>query len=189
MLSDISPPYVEATIPKPSDPANIADKLAAACAILFVAILALSAYWDPSIRVLHVFEAVPYLLAALLILRRRKYGYVLGIASGAFWLWSAGFLTRFVRNGFERLATLLQTGHVDRWDIFIAVPAAIGTGGLVLFSVLGYLRSEKKSRSDVVLLLATTAVVAGFFVGIFYVFAPRYLAMFKPVLRRLGISG
>lgn len=167
----------------------MADKLAVASAGLFIAMLALAAYWDPSIRVLHVFEAIPYLVAAFLIVRGHKYGYLLGIAGGAFWLWSAGFLTRFVRSGFERLEMLLQTGHVDRWDVFIAVPAAIGTGGLLLFSALGYARSAKKLPSDVVRFAATTAIVAGFFIGIFYFFAPRFLGIFKPVLRLIGISG
>ena len=54
---------------------------------------------------------------------------MLGAASGAFWLWMAGTLTTFVRNGFERVAMLLRTGRVDRPDILIAAPAAFVTGG------------------------------------------------------------
>jgi len=149
---------------------------------LFVVILAVAAYWDPSIRVLHLFEAIPYLLAAALIIRRRRSGYILGVASGAFWLWTAGFLTTFIKNGFERLASLMLTGHVDRWDIFIAVPAAVGTGGLVLFSAVSYLRSPDKSRMDAMRFLGTLAGVAGFFILIFRLFAPRYLGMFGSML-------
>ena len=33
--------------------------------------------------------------------RGDRLAYPLGFASGAFWLWTAGFLTTFVRNGFE----------------------------------------------------------------------------------------
>src|SRR4051812_12997233 len=90
---------------------------------LFVAILALAAYWDPTIRVLHTFEAVPYVVAAVLAVRRSKVGYALGVASGAFWLWLAGWLVTFVRNGFEMLAVLLRTGRMVRPDVLIAVPA------------------------------------------------------------------
>src|SRR5436190_18310285 len=104
----------------------------AVCALLFVAILAFAAYWDPTIRVLHVFESLPYITAAVLCVRRNRFGYPLAFASGGFWLWTAGILTSFIRNGFERLATLFHTGSVDRVDILIAVPAAIATGGLVL---------------------------------------------------------
>src|SRR4029078_10829506 len=92
---------------------------AAVCAAAFVVVLAVSAYWDPRIRVLHVFEALPYLLAAVLCVRSRKAGYALGIAGGAFWIWCRGFLTTFVRNGFERLNLLIRTGSVDRADILI----------------------------------------------------------------------
>src|SRR6266513_5857450 len=101
------------------------DFAAAACSVIFIAMLAVAAYWDPTIRVLHVFESLPYFAAAALCLRHNRFGYALGVVSGAFWLWTAGFLTTFVRNGFERLAMLIRTGAVDRFDILIAVPAAI----------------------------------------------------------------
>jgi hypothetical protein len=161
---------------------RLSDRLAVASAALFVVMLAVAAYWDSSIRVLHVFEALPYLLAAALITRQRRFGYLLGVASGAFWLWTAGFLTTFIRNGFERLTSLLRTGHVDRWDIFIAVPAAVGTGGLVLFSAVSYLRSADKPPTDAVRFLGTCVLVTGFFILIFRVFAPQFLGMFGSIL-------
>ena len=157
----------------------MSDLLAAVCAGLFIVVLALSAYWDPSIRVLHVFEALPYGLAAVLCLQQRKTGYLLGIASGALWLWIAGTLTTFVRNGFDRVAMLLTTGHVDRWDQFIAAPAALATGGLVVFSIQGYLRLRRKSRGDVIAFVAMLATVLLYFVGLFWLFAPRFLDLFK----------
>jgi hypothetical protein len=166
---------------------NATNKLGVAvavCALLFVAILALAAFFDPSIRVLHVFEALPYLLAAVLCLRRIKFGYVLGAVSGAFWLWTAGWLTTFIRNGFERVAVLARTGAVDRVDVLIAVPAALATGGLVLFSLLGYLALPRKSWRDLWLLLATLVLVPGFFVAIFLAFAPQYLGMFHGIWKR-----
>src|SRR6266567_7541890 len=119
---------------------NAIDRLAAVCAAAFIVILGISAYWDRSIRVLHVFESLPYVVAAALCLRQIKFGYILGAAAGAFWLWTAGMLTTFVRNGFERIPMLLRTGRVDRPDILIAVPAALVTGGLLIFSLWGYFR-------------------------------------------------
>ncbi|MGE5832867.1 MAG: hypothetical protein ACM4AI_00175 [Acidobacteriota bacterium] len=119
------------------------DKLAAACGAMFIVVLAIAAYWDPSIRVLHAFEALP--------------------------------LTTFVRNGFERVAMLVTTGHVDRWDQFIAAPAALSTGGLVLFSVWGYSRVRPKRPADLALFVAVLVLVAAFFVGIFWLFTPQAL--------------
>jgi hypothetical protein len=162
----------------------VADVLAACCAMGFVVILALSAYWDPTIRVLHVFEALPYLAAAFLSLRQRKLGYVLGTASGAFWLWMAATQTSFVRNGFEQLATLVRTGRIDRADVLIAAPAACFTGGLALFSLAGYFRLRNKSRKDVLLFALAFLAIAAYFAGMFAAFAPRYLALFQRLFQR-----
>jgi hypothetical protein len=149
------------------------------CAIAFIVILGVSAYWDPTIRVLHAVEALPYVAAAVLCLRRHKWGYILGAASGGFWLWMAGTLTTFVRNGFELLAIWLRTGHVDRPDVLIAAPAACATGGLAVFCLWGYFRIRNKSWTDLGVFLVTLAGVVAFFLAIFAVFAPRYLGMFK----------
>ncbi len=155
----------------------------AICAAIFVVILAIAAYFDPTIRVLHVFEAVPYAVAGVLCLRRNKVGYVLAAVSGGFWLWMAGFRTSFIRNGFERVAMLARTGTVDRVDILIAAPAALATGGLVLFSLFGYLRLPDKSWRDILTLLAASVLVPVFFIAIFWAFAPRYLGLFHGILK------
>jgi hypothetical protein len=157
------------------------DTAAALCAVAFIAILAIAAYWDPSIRVLHIFESFPYLLAAILCLRHARLGYAFGVVSGAFWLWTAGFRTTFIRNGFEQLGTLLRTGATHRADILIAVPAAFATAGLVVFSVIGYARIPNKSSRDLGYLLTAVVTVPLFFILIFAAFAPRYLAMFPLV--------
>jgi hypothetical protein len=158
------------------------DRLAAGCAAMFILVLAIAAYWDASIRILHAFEALPYALAAVLCLRHHKLGYLLGAASGAFWLWMAATLTSFVRNGFERLTMLVTTGHVDRWDQFIAVPAALSTGGLVVFSLWGYARVRSKAPADVAVFVVVLALVAAFFITIFWLFAPRFLELFNRFL-------
>src|ERR1700754_397130 len=51
-------------------PGHAIDAIAAGCAIAFVVILGISAYWDRTIRVLHVFESLPYFVAAVLCLRQ-----------------------------------------------------------------------------------------------------------------------
>ena len=122
--------------------------------------------------------------AAVLCLRQRKSGYLLGVASGAFWLWTAGMLTTFIGNGFQRIAMLLRTGHVDRPDVLIAAPAACVTGGLVLFSLWGYFRMRNKSWRDLGLLVAISGIVTAFFIAIFAAFAPQYLGMFTHLFSR-----
>ena len=163
---------------------NKTDIAAAFCSLMFVGVLAIAAYWDSTIRILHVFESLPYLLVAVLCLRQSKLGYALGIVSGAFWLWMAGFLTTFVRNGFERLDILFRTGSIDRPDILIAVPAAVATTGLVVLSGVGYARLCNKSWRDVTPFAGAIVNVPAFFIGIFAAFAPQYLAMFKGIVNR-----
>ena len=165
------------TMPQPKV-GTVPDVLAAACAIGFIVVLAIAAYWDSSIRVLHLFEAIPYGIAAVLCLQQSKAGYMLGVASGSFWLWMAGTLTTFVRNGFERVVMLIQTGQVDRWDQFIAAPAALTTAGLALCSLWGYARLGSKSARDAMSLVVALAAVAGYFIGLIWLLAPQYLGMF-----------
>ena len=165
-------------------PGTTIDRLAALCAAGFIVVLGIAAYWDRTIRVLHLVEALPYVVAAVLCLRQRKIGYVLGAAAGAFWLGMAGTLTTFIRNGFERVPMLLREGRVDRPDVLIAVPAAITTAGLVMFSLWGYFRLQNKSWIDVGLFVAATGLMGGFFVAIFAAFAPQYLAIFRPIFGR-----
>jgi hypothetical protein len=148
--------------------------------VVFVAILAISAYWDRSIVVLHVIEAVPYVAAAVLTLRRSTIGYALGAASGAFWLWIAAGQTTFVSNGFTLLGRLLTTGRAERWDVLIAAPAAIATGGMVVFSLWAYLQAPTRRAADLAIFAAAAALVAAWFTASFAIAAPRYL----PLVRR-----
>ncbi|HYS54028.1 MAG TPA: hypothetical protein VER58_09740 [Thermoanaerobaculia bacterium] len=151
------------------------NELAAAiCALCFVAVLGVSAVFDRSIRMLHTFESIPYLAAAILSLRHNKFGYALGTVSGAFWILMAGFRTTFIRNGFQ----LLFAGKFDRPDILIAVPAAIAAGGLAIFSAVAYARSANKSWRDAGAFAAALFAVPIFFLLIFAEFAPRYLPLF-----------
>ena len=154
------------------------DVTAAVCAAAFIVVLGLSAYWDRSIRVLHTVEALPYLLAAILVLRQHKFGYALGFAGGAFWLLTATFRTSFVRNGFERLIA----ADWSRPDLLIAVPAALSTGGLALFCAIGYARLRGKSWRDAGVFAVALVLVPAFFYAIFAAFAPRYLALFRGIL-------
>jgi hypothetical protein len=117
------------------------DMAAAVCATMFIVILAMSAYWDRRIRVPHGFESVPYMVSAVLCLRQNRFGYALGVISGACWLWMAGFQPPSSANGFERVSMLIRIGTVDSLDQLIAAPAAIATGGLVVLSFLGYSRA------------------------------------------------
>lgn len=170
---------MNAVHPAQSAPNNRINTTVAAFSGGFIAVLAVAAYLDRSIRLLHFFESFPYLIAAALCLQNRKSGYALGIAAGAFWLLMGAVLTTFVWNGFQSLVTTLTTRHLDRPDTLIAVPAAISAVGLVIAAVWGYARLLHKKWSDVMVFASAMVLVTAWFVGIFAIFAPRYLDMFK----------
>ena len=150
------------------------DVAIAVCSAIFVAVLAVSAWFDPTIRALHVAEAAPYIAAAVLCLQRRREGYALAFACGVFWLWGGAVRTTFVREGFR----LLLAGDFRRADILIAVPAALGTGGMALFALLAYARLPKKSARDGLLFAGALVLIAIYFLAIFAAFQPRYLGIF-----------
>jgi len=157
-----------------------------ACVVVFVAVLILSALWDASIRVLHVFEVLLYLVIATLAFRPSKFAYALTFAGGVMWLWCGSGLTTFVRNGFQMLLLSVRTGHVQRPDLLIAIPAALATGGLVLLALTGYGKIRGKSAADFLLFAACFGGVWAFYLCIFAAFTPRYLQMFQPVWRLFG---
>ena len=126
---------------------------------------------------------MPYGLAAVLCLRQRKLGYAVGFVSGVFWLVMAGFLTTFVLNGFQRVEMLIRTGSVDRLDVLIAAPAAIATACLALACAIGYARHPDKRWRDLVIFASAVAIVPAYFLAIFAAFTPKYLEMFRRLIR------
>jgi len=157
---------------------------AALCSSVFIAVLAFSAYLEPGIRVLHTFEALPYFAAAVLCLRRSKFGYALALAAGLTWVSLSGLRTSFVLNGFEQMSVLFRTGKVQRPDLLIAVPAAISTAGLAVSAVVGYARFAAKRWADLGLGVAAILGMLLFFALIFTAFAPQYLPIIPGFGRR-----
>jgi hypothetical protein len=132
--------------------------------------------------VLHVFEAIPYVMAPWLCRKIPKVGYALAFAAGAFWILCAGFLTTFIRNGFERVVEFVETGRVDRPDILLSVPGFMGTFGLVVFGLLGYWQLQDKRGSDFFLFAGMFIAILLFFLLIFFLFTPQYLGMFRQLI-------
>jgi hypothetical protein len=125
--------------------------------VVFIAALSISAYLGASIRPL--FWSLPCVVASVLCVRPTKFGYALGVASGAVGGrftggWSLTFV--FVRHGMPVPATVMH------------VLTAVATVGLVFFSLLGYARLPKKSWGDAALFIAAIMLVAAFlFLAIF----------------------
>ena len=150
--------------------------------LTFIAVLYVSAYWEPDIRWLHFLQSWMYFASLVLLLRGTKWGCFIGAAAALFWDYVNVFVTTFFRNGLEQAHALLQTGQAARPDQLIAVPAWFGNLALILGALLVYLAAPRKQWSDVGRLLLALAGTMAFFAGAMVLVQPRYLPLFKGAL-------
>jgi hypothetical protein len=153
-----------------------------ASSVVFILVLALSAVYDPSIRVLHVFQAFIYVAVIILAARRSAWGYGAGCLIAAFWNWMNLVHTTFIANGMRELLRALQTGEIQRPDQLIAVLAATAHFVLIGGCLIGYIRIKPKTRWDLLKFLAGGLLAIGYFVGIIIAFGPQYVPLLKRVL-------
>ncbi|MGH8362917.1 MAG: hypothetical protein ACRESQ_06160 [Gammaproteobacteria bacterium] len=151
---------------------------------IFIGILFISAWWDPTIRWLHFFQAWLYIATIILVLRKNPWGYLFGAATAAFWVYVNLFITNFFRAGREQLEILLSQGTLPRPDLSIAVPAvaanlAIVVGGLWAY---GRVRIHQPVWQDVGTFVICTGISAGYFAADIAIFQPRYLPLFGRLL-------
>ena len=151
-------------------------------AICFILMLALSAVWEADIRWLHFFQAWMYIATIAMGLRRSRWGYFIGISAAGFWDYTNIFATTFFYNGLQQLATWVHTGHPERPDLLIAVPAWLSNFAVVVGCLWGYCRLREKSWADAMKFFATFAFTTGFFALDMWVFQPRYLRLFRQLL-------
>src|SRR5437588_5153149 len=137
--------------------------IVASC-LLFISALAVSAYFEPAIRVLHTFQALIYVAVIAGALRHQKWAYGVGISIAAFWNYVNLFVNTFIRNGVEALATVISGGHVTNPGTIIAIPAALGHFGMIVFCLWAYFRlRNKRWTTDIGILLGCGVVAVGYF--------------------------
>jgi hypothetical protein len=144
----------------------------------FIAVLAVSAWWEPDIRWLHLFQSAMYVATIDLVLRRNRWGCFIGIAAAGFWNWANIFGTSFFYNGLQQLFRWIRTGQA-RPDLLIAVPAWFSNLLVVVGCVWSYSRLPRKARIDVVRFAAALALTTAFFAADMAIFQPRFLAIFR----------
>jgi uncharacterized membrane protein len=151
--------------------------------LLFIFALAVSAYFESAIRVLHTFQAFIYLAVIAGALRHQKWAYGAGISIAAFWNYINLFVNTFIRNGVETLGAIMSGGHVANPGTIIAIPAALGHFGMIAFCLWAYLRLRSKRLTDISILLGSGAIAIGYFAAIIAIFGPQYLPLFRKAFR------
>lgn len=154
--------------------------IAGSCAV-FIFVLGLSAVYDPSIRVLHMFQALIYVGVIILSRKNSAWGYGAGCLIAALWNWTNLVHTTFIANGFRELLAALHTGQIRRPDQLIAVLAATAHFVLIASCLLAYLRIPPKDSSDLLKFLGGGFIAIAYFVGIINLFGSQYVPLLKRV--------
>ena len=147
--------------------------------LLFIVVLAVSAAFDSSIRVLHTFQALIYVAVILLARKMSPWGYGAGCFIAAFWNWANIAYTDFLRAGISETAQLLGTGHLERPDLFIAVFAAGAHFILIGACLAGYFQMPSRTRTELLKFLGGGCVAIAYFAGIILLFGQQFIWILK----------
>jgi len=151
-------------------------------ASIFIAVLFISAYWEADIRWLHFFQAWMYAATMILVWKRSRWGYFIGVGAAALWNYSTLFVNTFLKNGLEQAYVLARTGHLPRPDLLISVPAWLSNLAVIVGCLLVYVRLSDKEWADGPKFVLATAGTTAYFALIVAMFQPRYLGMFRGML-------
>jgi hypothetical protein len=151
-------------------------------ASIFILVLGVSAAWERDIRWLHFFQAWMYLATIALALGKNRWGYFIGISCAGLWDYANLVATTFFLNGLQQLSEWIRTGHLQRPDLLIAVPAWFSNLMVVAGCVWAFARHPKKSALDLGRLAIAFVLTTGFFALDMAIFQPRYLGLFPRML-------
>src|SRR5262249_14391325 len=144
----------------------------------FIAILALSAFFDHTIVWLHIFQAMQYVAAIVLVASRSRWGDALGFSVAAFWNYINLFVTNFFRNGLAALMVLSNVGRVTHTGQLIAVAAVGFHFMMVAGAALALCLKPRSTAPDLLRILLTLIAAIAYFADIVALFQPRYLQIF-----------
>jgi hypothetical protein len=123
-----------------------------------------------------------YVATIMLAVRRSRWGYFIGVSAAGLWDYANVFATSFFFNGLQQLSRWIQTGHLQRPDLFIAVPAWFSNLFVVIGCIWAYSRLPTKSFGDAAKFAITFVLTTGFFALDMALCQPRYLATFPRML-------
>ena len=137
------------------------------------AALVVSAVFVPGIRWLHVVQALMYVAAMVLCIRRSCWGHFIGIATAGVW----NLLIAFASPIFADLID-----HPAQPDLILQGLAWLANLAVVVGCVWGYVRLTTKSRWDIGRLLLTFVATTALLVGATALLAPDHLVAFTGAL-------
>ncbi|HEY3950272.1 hypothetical protein [Phenylobacterium sp.] len=152
----------------------------------FILVLAVSAAFDRTIIVLHIFQALMYLAVIALVSRRNRWGYFLAVAIAGFWNYTNLFVTNFFVSGLRALEHLLTTGQLVHADQLVAVAAVFFHLVMIAAGVARIVQTSRKALADLGVFLFALVASTAYFAACMALFQPRYLQLFPRLLHPHG---
>jgi len=145
--------------------------LIASGSAMFVFGLAVSAAFAPEWRVLHVLQALIYVVLIALARRRSAWGFGAGLFVALFWNSLGIVATRATLDGMNEVMSVVRTGHVQRPDLLLTLLATLGHVLIIIGCVIGIMRLQPKRR-EWAQFLAGGVIGLGYLLAIVFAFGP-----------------
>src|SRR5258708_9299834 len=113
---------------------------------MFVVALAASVFFDPSIWVLHAFQALIYIAVMVLAQRESPLGFGAGFAIALLWNGATLFATGFIAAALHTLHTVLSTGHILRPVLLLVLVGAAWHFLMIAGCLASFFRSSSGRR-------------------------------------------
>jgi hypothetical protein len=137
----------------------------------FILALFISAFFEPSLRLLHAFQALIYLAMIVLTRRNSPWGFGAGCIIGAFWNYI------FLREAAAEVWAFLS-GRAIRLDIGLQLAATIAHFLLIIACLAGFLRMKPNSKHWGIFLTGGSLAVS-YLVLLMITMRPQYVPLLK----------
>ena len=113
---------------------------------LFLAALAVSAFLEPQLRVLHALQSLIYVAVVVLARRNSPWGFGIGAIMAAAWNCLNLFVTHLMQTGMALLLSFIRTGHMGQPVTLMVAIGGIGHFLLLIACVIDFLELRPGTR-------------------------------------------
>ena len=113
-------------------------------ALIFLIALAVSAFFVPQLRLLHVLQGLIYVAIIILARRNSPWGLGAGVIISLAWNCLGLFITRLVQAGGGQLLSLIRTGRVTRPDTLMVFVGSIGHFILIVACMIAFIKLKPR---------------------------------------------
>jgi hypothetical protein len=115
-------------------------------ASMFIVALAGSVFFDPSIWILHAFQALIYIAIMVLAQQGSPLGFGAGLVIALLWNSANLFATGFIAAGLHTLRAVVSTGHIQRPVLLLILVGAAGHFLMIAGCLISFFRSSRGRR-------------------------------------------